>query len=438
MHKLLSSVLIALLLLGCGSGSSSHPRIPLSPSGNDAHHYPVQPDGPYAEALARCAFEYLRDGHNDINRACTMEALPLLGQEAADVDIDLILSRTLVSHDWMAVRFEQLLNELPEDLMQMFQSVTAVVIGADIRPSYYWAATGAIYLDPSRLWLTAAEKNTISRAPDFRSDFGRDLEFTVLWRYVKNGTDAWRQYSLTGPETQRPLDDIVYPMASLLFHELAHANDFIPPAQIPYLNPRRTVLEAAVALEQDNISSQLSNALPLQSQMLFELAQVMYVGESATLEQRALSAERVGLEFANDAASDTYAYSTSAEDTAMLFEEAMMRYHFGIERDLAFTDTPDGSDAWCNDYVVRWGSRGRVGEPSVRARLALILPLFLDRHDVGDYLNAMDTPASLEPGLGWCESVSPRASAPGLHKASPDNPPLPVQEHRHGPGHPHH
>lgn len=436
MHKLLFSVLIA-LLLGCGSGSSNHPRMPQSPSDNDARHYAVQPDGPYAEVLAQCAFEHVRDARNDITRACTMETLPLLGQEEADVDIDLILSRTLVSHDWMAVRFEQLLEQLPEDLLQLFQSVTAVVIGADIRPSYYWTATGAIYLDPSRLWLTEAEKNTISRAPDFRADFGRELAFTVLWRYVKDGDDAWRSYSLAGPETQRPLSDIVHPMASLLFHELAHANDFIPPAQIPHLDPQYTVIEAAVALERDNISAQLRNAMPLRSRMLFELAQVMYVGDSATSAQRALTAEQVGLEFAIDAANDTYAYSTSAEDTAMLFEEAMMQYHFGIERDLAFTDTPNQSGALCNDYVVRWGSRGRVGEPSVLARLELILPLFLDRNDVSDYVEALGAPASLEPGLGWCDSLNPTASAPGLQKASPYNPPLPVQEQRHGPGHPH-
>jgi len=438
MHKLLSGVLITLLLVGCGSGSSSHPRLPQSPAANDVRHYPVEPDGPYAEVLAQCAFEYIRDGHNDINRTCPMSTLPLLGQEEADVDINLILSRTLVSHDWMAVRFEQLLNELPNDLLQMFQAVTAVVIGADIRPSYYWAATGAIYLDPSRLWLTEAEKNTISRAPDFRADFGSELAFTELWRYTKNGDNAWRQYSLSGPETQRPLSDIVHPMASLLFHELAHANDFIPPAQIPHLNPDNTVLEAAVALEDDGISAQLYNDRPLQSEMLFGLAQVMYVGESASAAQRALTAEEVGLEFANDAATDPYAYSTRAEDTAMLFEEAMMRYHFGIERDVAFTDTPEGPDVWCDDYIVRWGNRGRVGEPSVLARLEMILPLFLDSHDVEDYVAAMGAPTSLEPGLGWCESINPTASMFGLQKARPERQPLPVQEPRHGPGHPHH
>src|SRR5690625_5805632 len=103
-------------------------------------------------------------------------------------------------------------------------------------------------------------------------------------------------------------------MASLLFHELAHANDFIPPAQIPHLNPDNTVLEAAVALEDDGISAQLYNDRPLQSEMLFGLAQVMYVGESASAAQRALTAEEVGLEFANDAATDPYAYSTRAEE----------------------------------------------------------------------------------------------------------------------------
>src|SRR5690625_6022012 len=83
MHKLLSGVLITLLLVGCGSGSSSHPRLPQSPAANDVRHYPVEPDGPYAEVLAQCAFEYIRDGHNDINRTCPMSTLPLLGQEEA-------------------------------------------------------------------------------------------------------------------------------------------------------------------------------------------------------------------------------------------------------------------------------------------------------------------------------------------------------------------
>lgn len=436
MHKLIISLLLALLLLGCGSSSSSHPRLPPSPTAEVIRHYPANPDGPYADVLAQCAFEHIQNGRNDTSRACTMETLPLLGQEATDIDVDLILSRTLISHDWMAIRFRQLLNELPEDLLQLFQSITAVVIGADIRPSYYWAATGAIYLDPSNLWLTAAEKNTISTAPDYRTDFGRDLAFVELWRYTKNGADAWPYYSLAGPETRRPLGDIVHPMASLLFHELAHANDFIPAAQIPHLDPKRTVGQAAVDLEQDNISVQLHNALPLRSQMLFGLAQVMYMGDKATNSQKALSAEEVGLEFANDAATDPYGYSTAFEDTAMMFEEAMMLYHFGIERDLAFTDTQYHPVAFCNDYIVRWGSRGRVGDPNVRPRLALILPLFLDRTDVDDYLNAMGDPQNLEPGLGWCQSARPAASALGMQKASPSNPPLPVQERRHGPGHP--
>ncbi|MDQ2078279.1 hypothetical protein [Marinimicrobium sp. ABcell2] len=440
MHKLLPIVLSALMLWGCGSGSErpSHPRTPQGSTGL----YAAQPDSPYANVLPECAFVFVRGGNNNANRACTMNRLPLLGQDHETIEVEHIMSRTVISHDWMGVRFEQLLEELPDDLLQLFQAVTAVVIGADIRPSYYWTATGAIYLDPSRLWLTEAEKNTISRAPDFRSEFGQELDFTVLWRYVKDDTNAWRHYSLSGPETQRPLSHIVYPMASLLFHELAHANDYIPPTEIPHIDRRRTVLQAAIALESNNISAQLRNAMPLRSEMLFGLADVMYLGDSATAAQRALSAEQVGLEFADDIASDTYSYSTSAEDTAMLFEEAMMRYHFGIERDLAFTDAPDSRQALCNDYVVRWGSRGRVGDPDVRERVALILPLFLDRNDVSEYLDALDAPTHLAEGRGWCETLSQPAFSPALLKAQPVNPPLPEQEqeqeHRHTPGHPHH
>jgi hypothetical protein len=436
MHKLLPILLSAFMLWSCGSGSErpSHPRLPQP----DPGLYAAQAEGPYADVLPRCAFVYVRGGNNSANRPCTMERLPLLGQEEGAIGVEQILSRTVVSHDWMAVRFEQLLEELPDDLLQLFQAVTAVVIGADIRPSYYWTATGAIYLDPSRLWLTAEEKNTISRAPDFRSEFGQELNFTVLWRYVKEDANAWRHYSLSGPESRRPLSHIVYPMASLLFHELAHANDYIPPAEIPHLDRRQTVLQAAIALEHNNISAQLKNAMPLGSKMLFELADIMYLGSSAEPGHRALSAEQVGLEFVDDIASDTYSYSTSAEDTAMLFEEAMMRYHFGIERDLAFTDAPESRQALCNDYVVRWGSRGRVGDPDVRARVALILPLFLDRHDVSKYLEALDTPSSLAQGLGWCDTLGQPAAGPALLKAQPVNPPLPEQENRHGPGHPHH
>lgn len=436
---------IALALTACGGSGNSHRLVvqPEAPPPPASEMKPARPQGPHAAVLAECAFVYNRDGTNDISRACSMERLPLLGQEVQQIGREAILNRTLVSHDWMALRFEQLLDQLPADLLQLFQGVTAVVIGSEIRPSYYWSATGAIYLDPARLWLLESEKNTISRAPDFRSDFDRELNFTALWRYVKNNDYAWRNYSLDGPETERPLSDIVAPMAALLFHELAHANDFIPPAKLNQVDRQRTVLEAAIELERDNISAQLSNAQPLGSELLFGLAEVMYRGETASASQRALSAEDVGLAFEDDIANDSYAYTSSAEDTAMLFEEVMMRYHFDIERDVAFTDRPkDESQASCDEYLVRWGRRGRGGDPGVRARIELILPLFLDHNQIEDYLDVLEAPSDLTAGQGWCANLSlaPLSAAElSISSASrPRSKTLPEQDKRRLEGHPHH
>lgn len=439
-------LLAALALSACGgSGESSRLTNPLpetdpAPSGEMK---PARPESSHAAVLAECAFLYERGGNNDVSRACSMERLPLLGQEVQAISTEAILNRTLISHDWMALRFEQLLEQLPEDLLQMFQGVTAIVIGADIRPSYYWSATGAIYLDPARLWLLESEKNTISRAPDFRSEFDRELNFTALGRYVKNDSYAWRSYSLEGPETERPLSAIVTPMAALLFHELAHANDFIPPAKLNQLDQSQTVLQAAVELEPDNISAQLSSAQPLNSDLLYGLAEVMYRGATASDNQKALSAEEVGLAFEADAASDSYSYTSSAEDTAMLFEEVMMRYHFAIERDVAFTDRPaDESEASCDDYVVRWGRRGRGGDPGVRARVALILPLFLDRNQVDGYLDVLEQPKELAANEGWCANLSLTSPSPGeLSVRSASQAParaLPEQDRHRLEGHPHH
>lgn len=441
-------LLAALTLVACG-GSERPSRLAPTPEPAPpvvSEMNPARPQSPYAAVLAECAFVYEREGSNDLSRACSMERLPLLGQEAPQISVELILSRTLVSHDWMAIRFEQLLEQLPADLLQLFQGVTAVVIGADIRPSYYWSATGAIYLDPARLWLLEREKNTISRAPDFRSDFDRELNFTSLGRYVKNDTYAWRSYSLEGPETERPLSSIVTSMAALLFHELAHANDYIPPARLNQLDQRLTVLEAAVDLEPDNISAQLSSAQPLNSDVFFGLAEVMFRGETASANQKALTAEDVGLVFESDVANDSYAYTSSTEDTAMLFEEVMMRYHFDLERDIAFTDRPaDETQASCDDYVVRWGRRGWGGDSEVRARIELILPLFLGSNDVDDYLDVLVQPNILNPGEGWCANLS--LGSPGSEGASISRtstapaqklPALPERDRRRLEGHPHH
>jgi hypothetical protein len=98
-----------------------------------------------------------------------------------------------------------------------------------VRPSFYWSATGAIYLDADNLWLTPAERDVVSEVPDFRSGFDRELNYTGLWRYVVANQPALLFFNPASRLT-RDLGYLDYELGSLMYHELAHANDFFPPA----------------------------------------------------------------------------------------------------------------------------------------------------------------------------------------------------------------
>jgi len=310
------------------------------------------------------------------------------------------------------------LQQMPTDMLQLFGGVTAVVIAADIRPSFYTSRTGAIYLDPASFWLTVAEKQTIDTDEDYRAGFGDGLSFVSLWRYVIGNQYAWRSYSLTDTST-RTLDDIVLPIAALLFHELAHANDIIPPTLVSTFDSSLTVATAATSAASQNTASQLVRSQPLTSQLLMSLGQVLFQGTTATMAQQALTPTEVGLEFEVDGASDDYAYSSQFEDVAMLFEEVMMKYHFGVDRELAYTDAPADPDSrLCTDYVVRWGFRNRLADNLVRSRAELVVQQLLNRTDVSTYFTDFTLPISMLNGVDWCANLSsfPPATKLGQQK----------------------
>ena len=124
-------------------------------------------------------------------------------------------------------RFKDFLthNDTNHDIKNLLRATTAIVISYDVRPSFYWAATGAIYLDAENFWLTPQERDTINEAPDFRADFGSDLQFVMPWRYVKDNAYASHNYSNSARVTRTPAEAL-YRLTSLMYHELAHANDF--------------------------------------------------------------------------------------------------------------------------------------------------------------------------------------------------------------------
>lgn len=403
---------VFILLGACGGGDKS---FDVGPGGSNPDLTDVavhRPASPYAGLLKDCATAA------SLTSLCTLETLPLVGQAAAAPTIADVMDRVLVSHPWMALRFEEVLNQLPSDILTLFKGITAVLIDADIRPSFYSSKTAAIYLDPANLWLTNEEKATIAQDPDFRSGFGAELQFVKLSRYVRNNRYAYAFYPLDGTET-RQLSDIVYPLARLLYHELAHANDFLPPAAQPLLDRQLTPHAASQALANDSVATDLASTLPLTSLIWQSLAQVLFVGIPATAEQASLPADLVGVDFAGDGATDAYGYSTIHEDVAMLFEETMMKYHFGIDRDVAFSDLPLMDLPVCDDYLVQWGVRSRIGDAAVKPRAELVAAALLPDADLTTFLAGLPPATPMPTGVGWCANLTLGVVTPQALGAGP-------------------
>jgi len=358
--KTYSFFAIILLLQACSGGSGGN-----SSGDNGISDIKIyNSNSPFAAVLSDCAKA------DTPSNSCTLETLPLIGQETNTPTIDDIMERVTVSHEWMGLRFEQLLGQLPSEVLPLFKAVTAIVIDADIRPSYYDTIAAAIYLDPSYLWLSVAEKRTINLKEDYRSNFDDPLAFRSFSRYVQNGDYAYDYWSLTD-ESTRNISDIKLSASRVLLHELAHANDFMPPGSYINLDSNQSVYHAIGAISNDWISSRLYALNPLQSSTMFSLADVMYRGYTPTQADLQISASQVGEAFETDGASDDYGYTTQYEDIAMLFESSMMKYLYDVDHEVGFVTTLP-YDGWCYDYQIRWGAIGRIGDLNVKDRAQLI------------------------------------------------------------------
>ena len=365
-----------------------------------ARTYAYKSNSVYSDQISKCTYS------NTLNNSCSISQLPLIGQQTTTPTISDIMDRVVVSHDWMGRNFELFLQQQDPhgDFITLLQSVSAIVISYDIRPSFYWVVTGAIYLDPENLWLTPSERDSINEAPDYRSDFGNDLQFLMPWRYVKNNQYAYSSYPYEN-RSNRTIEDFTPRLASLLYHELAHANDFFPRSvhadiQGPTLLDdfyKRTNNKAL-------ISDQLSNLSPLQSSEMYGLANVSFKGEIANATQKSYVPSDVTSFFKPDHASDYYAYSSTREDVAMLFEEALMSHRYTILRDVAVTDAPENASG--STITVNWGQRGRIGESTIKPRAEFVITEILPEVDSANLINNLPAPLALTPGRSWLENLT--------------------------------
>jgi len=393
--------------------------------------FPYNENSPYKDDLTHCVYS------NTLTSSCTLNKLPLIAKEVQDSanvpDINTIMDRVVVSHHWMGDRFKEFItnNDPNNDIKNLLRATTAIVISYDVRPSFYWAATGAIYLDADNFWLTAQERDTINEAPDYRADFGIDLNFVMPWRYVKDNDYASANIPAS-VRLNRAASVGLYRLTSLMYHELAHANDFFPSTEWAIHSPSTRILDAA--LSSDFESDQLSIALPLQSQTMRNLAQVSFAGVNATDTQASYSPSDIQGFFSPDTATDFYAYSSLREDYAMLFEELMMQKRFNVFRDVAITNQPTGDNVSAQDYVVTWGQRGRIGELSIKPRVLFSASRVLPEFDSVTALDTVPLPIAMTQGDDWIENlnISPtpsnsKKSAKSLLKTYQNQQPLSYQ-----------
>lgn len=101
------------------------------------------------------------------------------------------------------------------------------------------------------LWQNPDERNTIDLSPDYRSNYGRELNFLELARYTKENEYVY--VSNWSSVEQRSLDEIKYNVVGLLYHELAHANDYVPPSKLQTLLPELRFYDALVSIQDSQL-----------------------------------------------------------------------------------------------------------------------------------------------------------------------------------------
>ncbi len=351
---------------------------------------------PYRDALDSCVYD------NQVDGSCFFSTLPLIGSANTQPSIDNILDRVFVSHQWMGDRFKQFLQNsaTSADMLKLLRATTAIVISYDVRPSFYWTATGAIYLDAANFWMTPEERDTLNARPDFRSDFGSELSFLIPWRYIKDNDYYFRGSDYPRAERRtKTFEDLEASVSWLMYHELGHANDFFPPTSWSRLSGSSSPLSYANDTEAN--SSRFATAFPLASQAMQSLAQVSFAGNTASDLQKSYTPEQVSGFFEPDSAPAYYSYSTIREDYATLFERFMMAYRLGVSADVAVIEADEQQT-----YPVAWGQRNRIAEPKLAARTQYVINQILPEIDAADALNNFPQPQLFTPGLSYFDQLN--------------------------------
>lgn len=287
---------------------------------------------------------------------CSLEELPFIAQLSDDWGIEEIGQRVVVTKDWMGQRFLELLKELKDDkdLMKMFGAVTGIVISSKLSSSFYYSGNGFIYLEPDYLYLNKEELKSIQGPLDPRSGRASKLSFRKTWFYFKNNK------MITNNTYDKEIKK--YSLLRLLYHELAHANDFFPFYSLSDVNiDEKNLLNFSYNYKFIDSSHKTSSFEKLDSILLKRVENYINSGDvEYQIFVESLSVEDIASSFKDGSASDTYNYYNRYENFAMKLEELLMLKNHSIYRYIMFSDVEKNIDKSFSEFTFYWSQRGRI------------------------------------------------------------------------------
>jgi hypothetical protein len=310
------------------------------------------------------------------SNSCKLNTMPLLGMKKKEVTVDDVLSRTLVSHQFMGENFESALREIESEMLfKLFGATTAIIISNKITPSFYSSYNGVIYISGGYVWLTKEENKlaitkTDKRGNNLYSEDGRSskLKFMFFTKRTTNGLNL--NYTLDGA---RRLDQMISPLFILLLHELAHANDYMPYSlySTGRLNGNSRFGDITMNRysKEELISDQLDGSVL--DKLLINFQDVYNDERKIPLpELFELTAEEVALKYDSEQATNIYAYSTPREDLAKLIDEAFGLSDLKNEVIQGIVSYPGENIPIAHDYQypLSLAQKNRILRPKILAR----------------------------------------------------------------------
>jgi hypothetical protein len=87
----------------------------------------------------------------------------------------------------------------------------------------------------------------------------------------------------------------------------------------------------------------------------------------------------------------------------MLFEEFMMSWRYGVQRDVGFTNKfVNGMTG--SDLFVAWGERGRISDPTIKPRIKLVLQQIAPWVDPAA-VDTLPAPVLMPVGASWTANL---------------------------------